>query len=504
MTARKWFVLALLAVLGAGSCICVERPRRMTDDERAKLKAQILTAPPANMQHHVGADLDGRLELLGYDLDVERDDQGRIVPGRALNVTWYWKCKEPLEEGWRLFTHVTDDTGTNRVPGDELGLVRKHYPPNLWRAGEIIADQQQLMVPADFNSRNLTLFVGAWFGPHRLPIRNDAPHDDSGRVRIGPLPVRYDLPSAAVPQTSSLLTIDGRLDEPVWQVAVELSPFVRAPDGPAAADRVRARLLWSRQYLYIGFDVRDPLLVSQFTQRDDPIYTQDAVEVFLDEDGDGKDYYEFEVSPSGVLFDVALSEPRKGEPGAYTAAEFRAAVVPDGTVNDDVPDRGYTVEIQIPFVALAKFKQRPPAIGSTWRANFYVLDMVGLPEPGVQAPAQEGFAWSAPRKPDFHEYRRFGELTFGGPVAEPAPPPPPPPAPLPDPAVAPTDPAVAPTDPAVAPTDPAVAPAPAPAAPPPAGDPAAAVAPAPQVGPRPALRPLAQPVLEPAAPPATP
>lgn len=426
MTARKYFVLALFASLGAGSCICVERPRRMTDDERAKLQAQILTEAPANLQHRVGADLDGRLELVGYDLEVDRDAQGRIVPGRTLTVTWYWKCKEPLEEGWRLFTHVADDTGTNRVPGDDVGLVRQHYPPSLWRAGEVIADQQQLTIPADFNSKNLTLYVGAWFGPHRLPIRNDAPNDGAGRVRIGPFPVRYELPSATVPQTSSVLTIDGRLDEPAWQVAATLSPFVEAPDGPSAGDRVRARVLWSRQYLYVAFEVQDPLLVSQFTQRDDPIYTQDAVEVFLDEDGDGKNYYEFEVSPSGVLFDVALSEPRKGEASAFTAAEFRAAVVPDGTVNDDVPDRGYTVEIQIPFLALAKFKQRPPRPGSTWRANFYVLDIHGLPQPGAQAPAQAGFAWSAPQKPDFHEYRRFGELTFGEPVAEPAPPPPPP------------------------------------------------------------------------------
>ena len=484
MTARKFFVLVLLAVLGAGSCICVERPRRMTDDERAKLRAQILTAPPANLQHHVGADLDGRLELLGYDLDVERDAQGRIVPGRTLTITWYWKCKEPLEEGWRLFTHVTDDTGANRVPGDELGLVRKHYPPSRWQAGEIIADQQQLVVPADINSKNITLYVGAWFGPHRLPIRNDAPHDGAGRVRIGPLPVRHDLPSVTIPQTSSVLTIDGRLDEPAWRVAAELSPFVRAPDGPSAGDRVRARALWSRQYLYVAFEVQDALLVSQFTQRDDPIYTQDAVEVFLDEDGDGKNYYEFEVSPSGVLFDVALAEPRKGEASAFTAAEFRAGVFPDGTVNDDVPDRGYTVELQIPFLALAKFKQRPPSIGSTWRANFYVLDMTGLPQPGAPSPAQEGFAWSAPQKPDFHEYRRFGELTFGEPVAEPAPAPPPP------------EPPVEPAGPAEPPDPNAV---PAPAEPPPAVPAAGVTIPPPALLPAP--RDLPRPVIAPAEPP---
>jgi hypothetical protein len=187
--------------------------------------------------------------------------------------------------------------------------------------------------------------------------------------------------------------------------------------------------MWSRRFLYVAFEVRDRLLVSQFSKRDDEIYKQDAVEIFLDEGGDGKDYYEFEVSPTGVLFDLALSEPRKGEPGAFTASEFRAGVTTDGTPNDATPDRGYVVELQIPFAALSKFRDRPPTVGGTLRANFYVLDMVALPSGPDDSPGQDGYAWSAPRTRDFHEFRRFGELRFEGPAratpaASTSPPPP--------------------------------------------------------------------------------
>jgi hypothetical protein len=467
----RWGVL--FAMMAFGSCICVERPKRMTEDERGKLRANILTAAPASMQVRVGADLDGRIELLGYDLTAERDGRGRIIPGRTITVTWYWLCKEPLEEGWKLFTHVADDSGTNRVPADDRGLVRQHYPPSAWQKGEVVVDKQDLPVPADFNSKTVTLWTGAWFGPHRLPVRNNAPSDGTGRVKIGPFDMQYDLPGVTVPQVSTTIVIDGRLDEPAWSLAAALDPFVVAPDGPQAPDRVRAKVMWSRQYLYVAFEVRDRLLVSQFTQRDDQLYTQDAVEVFLDEDGDGKDYYEFEVSPSGVLFDYALAEPRKGEPKSFTASDFRAAVVTDGTVNDAVPDRGYTVELQIPFLALAKFKERPPRVGATWRANFYVLDMPGLPQPGAPAPGQEGFAWSAPQKPDFHEYRRFGELTFGGPVTVPEPAP----APVPEPVLGTSMPPVEMVPPGVAqPPTPTPTPTPAPA---PAPTPAVAPSPAP-------------------------
>lgn len=413
--------VAMLLVASVGSCICVERPKRITADERERLRERILSEPPATMQHAVGANLDNRIELIGYDLQAERDLQERIIPGRAITVTWYWRCIEPLEEGWKLFTHVTDSAGDNRVPADRVGLVREHYPPSAWRKGEVIADEQVLRIPDAFNSKTLTLYVGAWYGPHRLPIVNDAPNDGTGRIRIGPFPVQYDLPTASIPQTTAVVALDGRLDEPEWKTAASLGPFVRTPDGPPVPERVAAWAMWSSRYLYVAFQVTDKAIVSQFTERDSKIYDQDVVEVFLDEDGDGKDYYEFEVSPGGVLFDCHFSERRKGEPKQFNAGEFRAGVTVDGTMNAGVDDEGYTIELQIPFASLAKFKERTPRPGAVWRVNLYVQDMLEVPaspEQGAQIP-REAFAWSAPKANDFHEFRRFGEWRFAGPAAPP-------------------------------------------------------------------------------------
>ncbi|MDI7267297.1 MAG: carbohydrate-binding family 9-like protein [Myxococcota bacterium] len=418
---RRAFAWALAAaVASAGSCICVERPKRITDDERGRLQGMILADVPPTMQHRVGANLDGRIELVGYDLKADRDAQGRIVPGKSITVTWYWRCLEPLEEGWKLFTHVVDAAGENRVPADNRGLVREHYPPSAWRRGQVIVDEQLIPIPQDFNSKTLTLYIGAWYGPHRLPIADAdrIPNDGTGRIRIGPFDVQFETTGAAIPRTTGAITLDGRLDEPAWAAAAVLGPFVPTPDGPPAEGRVTARAMWSPRHLYVAFEVADRAIVSQFTERDSPIYTQDVVEVFLDEDGDGRDYYEFEVSPAGVLFDAHFSERRRGEAKQFTASDFLAGVSLDGTLNDAAQDRGYTVELQIPFASLAKFKQRTPTAGTVWRANFYVLDMLDLPQGPDQQPQppQEGFAWSAPRSGDFHEHRRFGELRFAGPV----------------------------------------------------------------------------------------
>jgi len=444
---RRIAGIAWLVVAASAACICVERPKRMTDDERGQLEGRILTAPPATMEHRLDANLDNRIELLGYDFKAQKDAQGRILPGTSITITWYWKCKEPLEEGWKLFTHVVDSTGDSRVPSDSRGLVREHYPPSAWRAGEVIVDEQVIPIPADFNSKTLTIFTGAWYGPHRLPVVNDAPNDGNVRVRVGPLDVQYDLASANIPQTDETITLDGRLDEPAWSRAATLGPFVRTPDGPPAPARVAARALWDSRFLYVAFQVQDRALVSQFTDRDAPIYTQDAVELFLDEDGDGKDYYEFEASPSGVLFDCYFATRRSGEPKQFTAADYQAGVSVDGTVNAGADDRSYTIELRIPFAALSKFRQRTPRIGSTWRANLYVLDMLDVPANPQQQPqpTQEGLAWSAPKTNDFHEFRRFGEWTFVGmptaPVAPPAIVPVAPPAPVEPAAPAPLDPA---------------------------------------------------------------
>ena len=69
-------------------------------------------------------------------------------------------------------------------------------------------------------------------------------------------------------------------------------------------------------------------------RRDEPLYEEDVVEVFIDPFGGGTTYYEFEVSPRGVLFDALIHNTLDGNKEVDTAwiAEGFQAEVTQGTM----------------------------------------------------------------------------------------------------------------------------------------------------------------------------
>jgi hypothetical protein len=78
-----------------------------------------------------------------------------------------------------------------------------------------------------------------------------------------------------------------------------------------------------------------------------------------------------------------------------------------GEVDDDDEDKGYSVEVAIPFSAFGEDEAKvKPSNGDTWRMNFYVMD--ARPEEGSQRSA----GWSPTRVPDFHVPARFGKVRF--------------------------------------------------------------------------------------------
>src|SRR5207247_307497 len=66
------------------------------------------------------------------------------------------------------------------------------------------------------------------------------------------------------------------------------------------------RALWDQTGLYVRFDARDPDPWSTMTRRDEHLWEEEVVEIFLDLDRSGKDYAEVEVSPANVICDVRM------------------------------------------------------------------------------------------------------------------------------------------------------------------------------------------------------
>ncbi len=414
---KRRVALGLLVVLAAG---CVEKERSLTPAERQRLEA-LRVSGDAKPAHPLDVRFEGKVRLLGYDLEPE----GPWKPGETKEVTWYWRSEAPLEKGWRLFTHV-EGAPDESLNHDETGPLRSLHPPGQWKPGEVFRDPQRIQLPEDWRGARATLYVGLWLGPHRLRI-TEGPHDGDNRVRALSIPVQRAgsaqtprPPTVPVLQAMKATTpprIDGKLDEALWEQARPSRPFVHTLNGTLAEPRTTVRLAWDEQRLYVAFDVEDDFLVSEYTERDQHLWKQDAVEIMLDPDGDGRNYFEVQVSPRGVVFDTRYDTRRQPKPYGHLDWDSRAeaAVQVRGQVGDEEGDQGYTVEIAFPWAAFATGE--PPATrprpNQSWRINFYVMD-------SRRGGTQRAVAWSPPRVGDFHVPSRFGRVVFRDPSRVPA------------------------------------------------------------------------------------
>lgn len=156
--------------------------------------------------------------------------------------------------------------------------------------------------------------------------------------------------------------------------------------------------------LYVIFRGRDDLMKAGFTERDDPVYNEDAVEVFLAPESPGQ-YFEIEVSPIGTIFDARIESPDGDRRTMRADISWNCPGLWAALWRDSLEDGGslFAVTLAVPFAGLGR---ATPAPGETWRGNFFRVD---------RSPhGDEYSAWQPTLRnpPDFHVPAVFGELRF--------------------------------------------------------------------------------------------
>ncbi len=207
-----------------------------------------------------------------------------------------------------------------------------------------------------------------------------------------------------VPPTDAL-EIDGDLDKPAW-IGAPGVVLVDVVSGGAARWATKLRLLWDRDHLYVAFECRAPDLRAKSERRDDPVYHEDAVEVFLDPYSRGRVYYEIDLSPRNVVFDALIQNrgAPDGERDLSTLAGWDCSGLRTATrVVASAEAAGgclWRAELAIPFRSLAP--SAPIAAGQRWSANFFRIQRA--------ATGDEYQAWSPTGWLDFHRPSCFGVL----------------------------------------------------------------------------------------------
>ncbi len=226
------------------------------------------------------------------------------------------------------------------------------------------------------------------------------------------LAAQSPIPKYEVRRAPSPITIDGRPDEKAWAASSEISLMFPWDYQTGEKQATRARLLWDDAYLYVAFECVDTEITAQFTERDDPTYRDDAVEIFVNpKPSQTGVYFGFEMNARAVLYDYLAVDAQylfwqSNPPGIRVAAAI------DGTLNvRGDQDRGWSLELAIPwrtFEAVGlkeRFGGRPNA-GEVWTANLNRWDGAGQ--------NRRLSTWSDPLRPtaDPHAPERFGQLVF--------------------------------------------------------------------------------------------
>jgi len=219
------------------------------------------------------------------------------------------------------------------------------------------------------------------------------------------------VPKLIASYTESEMNIDGLLTETIWQKTQ--SVFLREnKSGQKLTDSTystKVQTAYDQNNLYIAFICKDPDIWGKFTDRDQHLWTEEAVEVFIDTDTILNTYVEIEISPNNVLFDSYIVDPVNIDIDAtkeFDLEGIRTAVSLDGSVNDENDlDRRWTVEISIPLKELVNDNNLIVPGRTEWRINFYRIER-------ERAGESMGYAWS-PTGARFHKPKVFGILKFG-------------------------------------------------------------------------------------------
>jgi hypothetical protein len=196
------------------------------------------------------------------------------------------------------------------------------------------------------------------------------------------------------------LEINGDLIKPEWQQAIEVN-LRDTSTGQEPFQATTAKLLWNEQWLYAAFHCEDAHINASMTKFNDFLYTEEVVELFIDDNCDLKSYIEIELNPLNACLHYAIHNHLDGHFMGY--ARIEQTVV--SAVKVDRVNGTWSAEMAIPFREFATAPNLPPLPGDTWLFNLYRIDRPPHQEP-------EFSAWSPTGKPQFHLPHHFGQLQF--------------------------------------------------------------------------------------------
>jgi hypothetical protein len=150
--------------------------------------------------------------------------------------------------------------------------------------------------------------------------------------------------------------IDGKLDNPAWKEGAVLETFTQYEpvEGGAPSERTVAYLGHDKDNLYLAIRCydSDPKAVRACLTQRDKVQDDDEISVYLDTFNDKKRAFVFRVNPCGVQTDGIYIEERRRRRGDGGPDRIDKNWDTFFITDAQMDDKGYTIEMSIPFKSL--------------------------------------------------------------------------------------------------------------------------------------------------------
>jgi hypothetical protein len=146
------------------------------------------------------------------------------------------------------------------------------------------------------------------------------------------------------------------------------------------------------------------------TKRDQHLWDEEVVEIFIDVEGKGKNYAEIEVNPVNVVCDLRMIS---GEPAKKGELEWNFPGLGTRTIKTA---SGWTALLFLPWSGFRKLSptaasmKLPHEGGPPWRFNVFRIERPNGPSDPRRGAIFE--AWSPTGSPSFHVPSAFRTMQF--------------------------------------------------------------------------------------------
>jgi len=328
------------------------------------------------------------------DVDALLKEHHRLMFGEA--AMQMEKVFNAFEEKWLKISGkpVVTTLGPTSIPLSDYEIWENVYSVQEIANIEKLFDESKRLAAGDTDAGRRIEFIRERF---LNPVKMQRAEYENNRKAINDL----RLLSKALADGQEP-TLDGKLDEPAWMNAPEISlvPFERENGKNERGIKTAVRALHDAENLYFAFDCEEPemdKLLSAKRDVDDPeVWRDSSVEIYLNPSGDRDHYYQIIVNADGALSDLSGRKDDGGKCPNWKWNSGAKAAVRKG-------QSSWSVEIAIPVKNLPDF---------TWERNF----PINFNRSRILAKANPVhtslFTWSPFLHVGFWDVDNFGCLTF--------------------------------------------------------------------------------------------